>query len=581
MKIKEIMNSATMGEKKRLRPMIFWTILEYSLRGAPYGILLMVIWELFLPLQYPGTSLNVVSIIYLWIALLISVVLLYIVSRKAYFATYYKSYELGAEGRVKMGEHLRKLPMGFYNSRDPGDIGAYLITDYANVEQLLGHALPQIFGAVAMPSIMLVCLFFINWQLALVTFLVIPLALCFACITFIFVRIVGKKHQKTKIQAHSRMIEYIQGIRLIKAFNLRGTKFDRLEKTFRNLKSKSIKLEAGAGPTLIFSGLILYGGLTAIILFGLTFLLAGTLNLPFYIMFLIIGMRVYEPLIQVFMFAAELSYYALSVQRIEDLRKTPILSGIDDRLEPEGFNIEFKKVSFRYHSTDVLKDITVSIPEHSFTALVGPSGSGKTTFTRLIARFWDVDQGTIYIGGKDIKSYDPDKVLALVAIVFQDVYLFNDSIINNIRVGKKDATMEEIVETSKKARCHEFINALPDKYDTIVGEGGSTLSGGEKQRISIARAMLKDAPIVLLDEATAFLDPENELFIQEAIDGLLKDKTVVVIAHRLNSIRDADKIIALDKGTIIEEGTHETLMGHDGLYNRMWTEQQRTRGWKF
>jgi ATP-binding cassette subfamily B protein len=581
MKIKEIMNSATMGEKKRLRPMIFWTILEYSFRGAPYGILLMVIWELFLPLQYPGTSLNVDSIIFLWIALLISVVLLYIVGRKAYFATYYKSYELGAEGRVKMGEHLRKLPMGFYNSRDPGDIGAYLITDYANVEQLLGHALPQIFGAVAMPSIMIICLFFINWQLALVTFLVIPFALCFASITFIFVKIVGKKHQKTKIQAHSRMIEYIQGIRLIKAFNLRGTKFDRLEKTFRNLKSKSIKLEAGAGPTLIFSALTLYGGLTAITLFGLTFLLSGTLSLPFYIMFLIIGMRVYEPLIQVFMFAAELSYYALSVQRIEDLRKTPILSGIDAHLEPKGFNIEFKNISFRYHSTDVLKDITVSIPERSFTALVGPSGSGKTTFTRLIARFWDVDQGTIYIGGKDIKSYDPDKVLALIAIVFQDVYLFNDSIINNIRVGKKDATMEEIIETAKKARCHEFINALPDKYDTIVGEGGSTLSGGEKQRISIARAMLKDAPIVLLDEATAFLDPENELFIQEAIDGLLKDKTVIVIAHRLNSIRDADKIIVLDKGTIIEEGTHETLMGHDGLYNHMWAEQQRTRGWKF
>jgi len=298
-------------------------------------------------------------------------------------------------------------------------------------------------------------------------------------------------------------------------------------------------------------------------------------------MFLIIGMRVYEPLIQVLIFTAELKYFGLSAQRIEDLRKTPILSGIDDSLEPEGFNIEFKDVSFRYHSTDVLKDINVAIPERSFTALVGPSGSGKTTMTRLIARFWDVDQGTIYIGGNDIKSYDPDKVLALIAIVFQDVYLFNDSIINNIRVGKRNATMEEIIETAKKARCHEFINALPDKYETIVGEGGSTLSGGEKQRISIARAMLKDAPIVLLDEATAFLDPENELYIQEAIDDLVKDKTVIVIAHRLNSIKVADNIIVLDKGTIIEEGTHETLMKHDGLYNRMWAEQQLTRGWKF
>ena len=581
MKIKDIMNSATMGEKKRLRPMILWTFLEYFFRGAPYGILLLVIWEFFKPLQYPGTSLNVTSIIFLWFALFISVVLLFIISRKAYFATYYGSYELGAEGRVKMGEHLRKLPMGFYNRRDPGDIGAYLITDYANVEWLLSHILPQIFGAIAMPSILVICLFFINWQLALVTILVIPFALCFAWITGVFVKIVGKKHQKIKIQAHSRMIEYIQGIRLIKAFNLRGTKFDRLEKTFRNLKSKSIKLEAGSGPTLVFAVFILYGGFTAIILFGLTFLLSGTLSIPVYIMFLIIGMRVYEPLIQVLMFAAELKYFGLSVQRIEDLRKTPILSGIDDRLEPKGFNIEFKNVSFRYHSTDVLKDIDITIPERSFTALVGPSGSGKTTFTRLIARFWDVDQGKIYVGGNDIKSYDPEKVLALVAIVFQDVYLFNDSIINNIRVGKKNATMEEIVETAKKAHCHEFITALPDKYETIVGEGGSTLSGGEKQRISIARAMLKDAPIVLLDEATAFLDPENELFIQEAIDDLIKNKTVIVIAHRLNSIRRADNIIVLDKGTIVDEGTHEMLMKHDGLYNHMWAEQQLIRGWKF
>jgi ATP-binding cassette subfamily B protein len=261
--------------------------------------------------------------------------------------------------------------------------------------------------------------------------------------------------------------------------------------------------------------------------------------------------------------------------------QTPVLEGAQPGRKPGRFDVVFEDVSFRYNETDVLRHVSVTIPERALVALVGPSGSGKTTMTRLIARFWDVTGGSIRLGGHDIGTYDPDDVLASVSMVFQDVYLFNDTVLDNIRVGKKEAPPESILEAARKARCHEFIQRLPQGYETVIGEGGSTLSGGEKQRISIARAILKDAPIVLLDEATASLDPENELHIQEAIDDLVKEKTLVVIAHRLNTVVRADKIVVLDGGSVVEEGTHDALMRAGGLYARMWEEQQKVRQWTF
>ncbi|MFT3739348.1 MAG: ABC transporter ATP-binding protein [Breznakibacter sp.] len=580
MKFKDILNSATLGRPKRLRPMVAWTMIEYFFRGAPYGFTIMAIWYIFEPLQNPGTTLNVNGIIHACIGLFVSLLAMLWANYKSYFAAYGDGYAIGADGRLSIAAHLRKLPMGFYNSRDPGDIGAYIVTDYANIEQLTTHLIPQFFGAVTMPLVAIFSLMFFHWQLALVAALVIPLAWPLAKLSAFLIRKMGKKHQKTKVEAASRMIEYIQGIKLIKAFNLGGTRFERLEKVFRQLKKDSIRLEAGSGPTMILASFMLNSGLVLITLLGLTFLLAGSVSLPFYIMFLVIGTRIYEPLIQALMFLGELNYMQLGVERIEDLRRTPLLPEGNDTMA-ENYDIEFRQVNFSYHNTRVLDGFSVKIPCRSFTALVGPSGSGKTTVTRLIARFWDVDGGEILIGGKPIKQYHTDHLLANISIVFQDVYLFNDTIYNNIRIGKEDATNEEIVAAAKTARCHQFIDALPDKYHTMVGEGGNTLSGGEKQRISIARAILKDAPIVLLDEATASLDPENELHIQEAIDDLVKNKTVVVIAHRLNTIRQADKIVVIEKGRVAQEGTHNGLLATNGLYKTLWDEQQRTKGWKF
>lgn len=581
MKISTVLSSATMGQPQRLRPMIWWTLAEYFFRGSPYGITLFVVWELFKPLQNPGTTLDIQKITFACIGLVISLVLLYITSRKAFFASFKSGYDICADGRKTVTAHLKKLPMGFYNRRDPGDIGAYIVSDYANIEQMVTHMVPQFFGALIMPFVLLCGLFFFNWKLAIVAAMVIPLAWPILKLTNYIVEKLGLRHQKVKNESASRMIEYIQGIKLIKAFNLGGTKFDRLEKAFRNLKKESIKLEAAPGPSVVFASVVLNGGIVLIILLGFSMLLSGSISLPVYILFLVFGIHIYQPLLHAMTFMAEMNYMRLSAGRVDELRKTPFLAEGNPEYKIDHYGIKFDNVHFSYHNIKVIDGISLKIPERSLTALVGPSGSGKTTLTRLIARFWDVDRGEVIIAGRNIKEYQSDYLLSQISIVFQDVYLFNDTVYNNIRIGKENASKEEIIEAAKTAQCHDFIEQLPDKYDTMVGEGGNTLSGGEKQRISIARAILKDAPIVLLDEATASLDPENELSIQKAINDLVKNKTVIIIAHRLHTIQAADKIVVIDKGKIVEVGKHTDLLASGGLYKNLWDKQQKMKGWKF
>lgn len=579
--LSKILNSATMGRPRRLRPLIWWTIAEYFFRGAPYGAMLLVVWEIFKPLQHPGTSINLINIAWAWAMLFVSLVCLWFTGKKAYLVAYRDGYNICCDGRLAVVDHLRRLPMSFFNSRDPGDIGAYIVSDYNNVEMLTTHLIGQFFGGLVMPVVALVSLSFFNWQLALAAAAVIPLAYPMMLLTNHFVATMGKKHQKVKTNAASRMIEYIQGIRLIKAFNLSGNKFERLERAFRDLKRESIRTEAAPAPTITLVSTLLNGGLVLIMLLGFSMLLDAQVSIPVYIMFLLAGSFIYAPLINALTFIALINYMKLGAERIDTLCKTPVL--------PEGTveevansEIEFRHVDFGYNAEiPVLRDVSLVIPEKGLTAFVGPSGSGKTTLTRLIARFWDVDKGKILLGGRDIKDYTVHTLMQQISIVFQDVYLFNDTIYNNIRVGRETATREEIEIAARKAQCHEFITAMPDGYDTLVGEGGSTLSGGEKQRISIARAILKDAPIVLLDEATASLDPENEVHIQDAINDLVKEKTVVIIAHRLGTVVNADSIVVIDQGRVVQQGRHQTLLEEEGVYRNLWMEQQRIKGWKF
>lgn len=579
--LSKILNSATMGRPRRLRPLIWWTIAEYFFRGAPYGAMLLVVWEIFKPLQHPGTSINLINIAWAWAMLFVSLVCLWFTGKKAYLVAYRDGYNICCDGRLAVVDHLRRLPMSFFNSRAPGDIGAYIVSDYNNVEMLTTHLIGQFFGGLVMPVVALVSLSFFNWQLALAAAAVIPLAYPMMLLTNHFVATMGKKHQKVKTNAASRMIEYIQGIRLIKAFNLSGNKFERLERAFRDLKRESIRTEAAPAPTITLASTLLNGGLVLIMLLGFSMLLDAQVSIPVYIMFLLAGSFIYAPLINALTFIALINYMKLGAERIDTLCKTPVL--------PEGTveevansEIEFRHVDFGYNAEiPVLRDVSLVIPEKGLTAFVGPSGSGKTTLTRLIARFWDVDKGKILLGGRDIKDYTVHTLMQQISIVFQDVYLFNDTIYNNIRVGRETATREEIEIAARKAQCHEFITAMPDGYDTLVGEGGSTLSGGEKQRISIARAILKDAPIVLLDEATASLDPENEVHIQDAINDLVKEKTVVIIAHRLGTVVNADSIVVIDQGRVVQQGRHQTLLEEEGVYRNLWMEQQRVKGWKF
>lgn len=345
------------------------------------------------------------------------------------------------------------------------------------------------------------------------------------------------------------------------------------------MKSASIRLEGIMGPMIMGAMLLARSGMTWMILVGSYLLAGGELSLPVFLLFLLVGTKVFEPLTVVLMSYGEMRYSAYSARRIMDVQQEAPMAGKRD-VQPNQA-ISFDQVTFGYDAQQsVLKDLSFTIEPHTITALVGPSGSGKSTVTRLIERFWDVQQGTIRIGGRPVAQMDPEKLLQDISVVFQDVYLFQDTIGNNIRVGKKDASQFEIEEAARRACCHEFISSLPQGYDTLVGEGGSTLSGGEKQRISIARALLKNASIVLLDEATASLDPENEAAVQQAINELVTDKTVILIAHRLKTIQNADQILVLDKGQLVDQGTHAHLLDHSGIYARLWQLQQDAEGWQ-
>lgn len=555
-------------------------MLQTLFKGAPYGILFIVLAELFAPTLYQK-PINIEFIILAIIGLFTTLIIQVFVGRKAYKDSFITAYSLSAETRLKLGEHLRKLPLSFFKRRDPGDVTALLLQDMIMVENVFSHLFPDFIGSIAMAVLLGFVLLAADWRLGLIAILFLVIALIFLGIFLKIINYFGEKQLKSRNAAVSRMMEYLLGIKVLKSYNLTGKRFKRMEKSFHKLKKDSILLEGLPGPLVMVYVAILEIGFLALLLFGLHFLESGTLNVPTFLLFLILGYAFYEPLKTLSVFIGEMRYMNIAASRVVASLNTEILSETSYDMKIHNYDIEFKNVSFKYQDTEVIKDVNFHIPERSITALVGPSGSGKTTITSLIARFWDVNSGEIKIGGRNIKDLKNDYLLSCMSMVFQDVYLFNDTIYNNIKIGKTNATKDEVFEAARQANCHEFINKLPDGYDTMVGEGGSTLSGGEKQRISIARAILKDAPIILLDEATASLDPENESKIQKAIGELVKSKTVIVIAHRLYSISDADKIIVIKKGQIVEQGKHEELIENKSTYKHLWDHQQKAHGWKF
>lgn len=576
----KFLKSITDNNHKLLRRPIISSVFRSIFQGQPFFVILLAMLEFLQPLIEPGAVLNSGRLIGLSAWLLVSIVLLYIVNMVGYKSEAATAYEVSSEGRLKLGEHLKNLSMGFFKSKDPGDLTSLMLSDYSNVETILSNLLMNAVGAVVLPILFLIFLFPIDPRMTLITLIPVPAAIIASVITRAIVNRTGKAHIGAKNEATSRMLEYLDGMKNIKAFNLHGSKFERLQKSFSELKRISIKQEAASGPSVMLGIWCLNAGIALIMVTGVSFVVNGTLALPSFLVFVILGTRMYDPMTKFMVQFVEMSYFAISAKRLEEIHNTKPLPEPETAEPPSSCEIEFDKVWFHYHETDVLKDVSFKIPEHSMTALVGHSGSGKSTITRLIARFWDVNRGQVKVGGKSVTEYKAGDLLSQISMVFQDVYLFNDTILNNIKVGRADATMDEVLDAAEKASCREFIKKLPNGFDTMVGEGGATLSGGEKQRISIARAILKNAPIILLDEATASLDPENELYIQDAISELIKDRTIIVIAHRLSTITHADQILVLNQGEIAERGTHEKLLEADGVYSRMWNEQKYAHNWK-
>lgn len=565
------------GDLEKLSKPLWLTIVTYMLKGAPFGLFYLLLLELF----KPKAQMSVENIILIFAGMAVILIIHLFVAMISQTKSGITSLTLSADARMRLGEHLRKLSMGFFKRRDPGDITALLLQDMLRVEEIFSHLFMNIVASAALCSAMVLFFFFIDWRMALAMVFSVVIAVPVLLVAQKAVAYLGNKQIASRNNVVSMMLEYFQGIKTLKAFNLTGANFIRLEKAFKKFRNDCILLEAGGGVPVLSYFVILEIGFIGLLLLGLYLLFGGQITIPVLIMFVVIGYHFYTPLQNVGMFAAEMRYMNLSAERITEVMKTSPLPEPKEDIKPDNFNIEFKDVTFRYYDADVLKKINATFHERSITALVGPSGSGKTTVTNLIARFWDVDSGEITIGGINIRNMKTETLLSYISMVFQDVYLFHDTIYNNIKVGRNDASREQVMAAAKSAQCHDFIEKLEKGYDTMVGEGGSTLSGGEKQRISIARAILKDAPIVLLDEATASLDPENELLIQNAIQELVKSKTLIVIAHRLSTIASADQILVIDDGSVVESGRHAQLLIAHGMYSRMWDNQQQARGWKF
>ena len=575
--MRKFIYNITSGHPKELIKPSLLAFFEGFFKILPAAILLDMVNVIHQTFVYQ-TALNT-SRLWLDVGIMLAWLLIqYWISAVTYDKTYLAAYTSSANGRIELGEHLRKLSLGFLNSKDPGDLTTMILGDYAAVEKVISHFVPQLISATALPILFFLSLLFLDWKMSVAMFVAMPLTILIIALTAKFSDRLGKTHVKAKVDSASRLQEYLLGMREIKAHNLSGKRFVRLKEAFHRLMKESIRIEGLMGPIMLTAVGLLRSGFSIMIFVGSYSLIGGELSLPVFLMFLLIATRIYEPMTVVLINYAEIRYAALSAQRIMEIRKEKPLAGTKSLKNVNGA-ITFDNVSFAYQEDVVLKNASFTIPPRSITALVGPSGSGKSTITKLIARFWDVEDGSIMLDGRDIRTLHPEKYLENISMVFQDVYLFKDTIGNNIRVGRQNATQEEVEWAARQACCHDFIMKLPQGYDTPIGEGGCTLSGGEKQRVSIARALLKDAPIVLLDEATASLDPENELQVQKAINRLVSSKTVVIIAHRLKTIRHADNIIVLEDGKIAAEGSHDDLIKQHGLYAKLWKLQQESVGW--
>ena len=497
-----------------------------------------------------------------------------------YNATYFATYTESGVRRITLAERLRKIPLSFFGKKDLADLTSTIMADCTFLEQSFSHFIPELAGSVISTILVAVSLFVFDWRMALAALWVMPVAFAIVGFSARIQENLNQKAMDVKMECADGIQECIETVRDLKANNAEQEYMEGLEKKIRAVERRSILNEFGLAAFVVSASLVLKLGIATVALTGSILLVRGSLDVITFFLFLLVVSRLYDPLQGALQNLAAVISTRTNIARMNEILDHPIQQG-ENRLTNKGCDIVFEHVGFAYNTGEtVLKDVSFTARQGEVTALVGPSGGGKTTVSRLAARFWDVSSGKITVGGMDISRTDPEALLSLFSIVFQDVTLFDNTILENIRIGNKNATDKQVIEAARLANVDEFAEKLPDGWNTDIGENGCELSGGERQRISIARAFLKNAPIILLDEATASLDVENETLIQTALSRLIADKTVLVIAHRMRTVAGADKIVVLADGAVAEEGSPEKLLEKNGIYARMVKLQSESQNWK-
>ncbi|CDR28854.1 ABC transporter ATP-binding protein [Staphylococcus schweitzeri] len=513
------------------------------------------------------------------IACIILLAIIFVIYLVTYQQMYINSGTESAKMRLRMAEKFRKLPLSYLGEKDLSDFTSTLMDDVSVIEKQLTSDFANLVSGILSSGFITVILAFYNWQMALALFLCMPISLLFIILSKFVTTPTNRKNRQLKLNISESLQEFFENIKVIKSSSQKEQYIQKLIHTIKSVIPWAVLYEVLVGIFISISYNILRIGLGIVVLLGTYLLVHQQLTVLGFILFIFVAVRIYDPLTNSLYKIGEFIYSLVSARRIKNIFEIEEQSG-SSNIELTQFDIEFRNVTFGYNDKEVIHGVSFTARQGEITALVGPSGCGKSTLAKLSARFWDTHSGEIFIDGHNINEIHPEKLLSYYSIVFQDVILFNDTVFNNIKIGNSSATDEEVYQAAAMANCTDFITRLPEGFDTVIGENGQTLSGGERQRLSIARAFLKQAPIVLLDEATASLDPENEILIQNAISELIKDKTVMVIAHRLKTIEHCDQIVVLKEGKIEEKGKHEQLMANEHLYHHLVSLQRKSGDWQ-
>ena len=514
------------------------------------------------------------------IGCIICLLLICITTYIQYNATFLSTYVESGVRRITLAEQLRKIPLSFFGKKDLSDLTTSIMSDCATMETASSHWIPELIGACISTGLVAISLFFFDWRMAIAALWVLPISFIIVIFSGNIQRCLGKKQMALKMACADGIQECLETVRDLRANNAEEEYLEGLDEKIKAVEKHAVVTELGTAVFVSSAQMILKLGIATVALTGSVLLAKGSIDVLTFFMFLLLVSRLYDPMQMSLQNLAAIISTDVQCERMDEILSHEVQGGTTE-MDYKGYDIEFSHVGFSYDTQDVvLKDVSFTAKQGEVTALIGPSGGGKTTVSRLASRFWDINKGIITVGGMDISKVDPETLMSLYSIVFQDVTLFNNTIMENIRIGKKDATDEEVIEAAKLANCEEFVEKLPNGWQTVIGENGSELSGGERQRISIARAFLKDAPIILLDEATASLDVDNETLIQEALSKLIKDKTVMIIAHRMRTVAESDKIVVLKDGVVAESGTPKELDEKGGIYHNMIKAQMESASWK-